>query len=434
MEDKKRLVSVWGYLVIFGLLIFALARISYFVAYRQEFITLGLRGFALIAGFSLFFECALIVVFFVLYRRSVRLSIAEARANDLADELQKFKMAVDNASDHIVITDPEGIVVYGNKAVERITGYSPVEAVGKKAGALWRQPMDQHYYENLWRVIKINKQEFIGEITNIKKDGTKYQAVISIAPVLNKEGAVIYFVGIERDVTKERELDKAKSEFISLASHQLSTPITSVSWNVEALLDGDRGPLTDGQREVLVRIRESSKNMAELVGGFLDATKMEASGFVIERGDVDLVQISDSVLRELASQIAEKEISVATHYGDAIPHLSVGTKTARIVLQNLLTNAIKYTPDHGSVVVTIARSNAGVSLAVKDSGYGIPDAVKSRIFTKLFRADNIKEKVPSGTGLGLYLLKMLVDKLGGKVWFESREGVGTTFYVDLLLQ
>jgi len=160
---------------------------------------------------------------------------------------------------------------------------------------------------------------------------------------------------------------------------------------------------------------------------------MESSGFTIEKEDVDLLQVSDSVLQELASQISSKKTIITKRYGTDVPHLTIGGKAARIVFQNLLSNAIKYTPEGGAVEVSIGKTAEGVSIAVKDNGYGIPEDAKDRIFTKLFRADNIKEKEPSGTGLGLYLLKSLVDKLGGKVWFESKEGEGSTFYVNLNL-
>jgi signal transduction histidine kinase len=158
---------------------------------------------------------------------------------------------------------------------------------------------------------------------------------------------------------------------------------------------------------------------------------MESTGFAIKKEEVDLVEICDSILTELAGRILEKKTIIIKHYGIAIPHLNIGKKAATIIFQNLLTNAIKYTPEGGTVEIKIDTIVKGVLISVKDNGYGIPEAAKSRIFSKLFRADNVREKEPTGTGLGLYLLKSLVDKIGGKVWFESKEGEGSTFYVEL---
>jgi signal transduction histidine kinase len=158
---------------------------------------------------------------------------------------------------------------------------------------------------------------------------------------------------------------------------------------------------------------------------------MESIGFAIEKGDADLLSTSDSIVADLAPQISDKKLNIIKTYGSDVPHLDIGAKTARIILQNLLANAVRYTPPSGTVEIKIEKNADGVSVSVKDNGYGIPEDAKSRIFTKLFRADNAKEKEPSGTGLGLYLVKSLVDRLGGKIWFESKEGVGSTFYVDL---
>lgn len=274
-------------------------------------------------------------------------------------------------------------------------------------------------------VVKIDKIE---ALTPIRKLQELFLLIILSVIVL----IIFLTIPISNAIAaKEDEIDKQKNEFISLASHQLKNPITAISWNLESLLDGDKGPVSEDQKEVLKRAYESSENMAELVAGFLDITKMEHSGFVIETGDVDLVQMADSVLGELAKQISDRKIIIIKKYGDNIPHLNIGSKTSRIIFQNLLTNAVRYTPENGTVETLIEKTAAGVSISVKDNGYGIPEEAKSRIFTKLFRADNIKEKEPSGTGLGLYLVKSLVDKLGGKIWFESKEGVGSTFHVNL---
>jgi signal transduction histidine kinase len=202
-------------------------------------------------------------------------------------------------------------------------------------------------------------------------------------------------------------------------------------WGAERLLGEHMGPLNKEQRESIGEICKSGKNMSELVNGFMEVTKMESTGFAIKREEVDLPEICDASLKELECQILEKKTVIIKHYGVDIPHLNIGKKAATIIFQNLLTNAIKYTPEGGTVEIKIDKIPTGVSISVKDNGYGIPEAAKSRIFSKLFRADNVREKEPTGTGLGLYLLKSLVDKIGGKVWFESKEGEGSTFSVEL---
>lgn len=337
--------------------------------------------------------------------------------------------------DGIIGTDKRGNIVEMNAAAEKIIGWTSGEVMGKNLFEIVVVE-DEHEktilknQQAVSTVFKTGKAVVIDSTCFINKNGERVPVAINVTPII-LSGKIIGTVNAFRDITEEKKLERAKNEFISLASHQLRTPITSMSWNLEILLSGDKGPLNKEQKGLMEAVYKSSKNMAELVGGFLDITKIESGGFVSEKGDVDLAQISDSVLAEIANQISSKKINITKKYGNNILHLDIGTKTAKIILQNLLTNAVKYTPENGSVEVKIEKTSQGTIISVKDNGYGIPEEAKSQIFSKLFRAENIREKEPSGTGLGLYLLKSLVDKLGGKVWFKSKEGVGTTFYVNL---
>lgn len=243
---------------------------------------------------------------------------------------------------------------------------------------------------------------------------------------------IILTIPISRSIAaKESEIIKSKEEFTSLTSHQLKTPITSIAWGLDSLLSRNKQSLNYEQRKTLQLIRDRNNDMLELVNGFLDMTKTESAGFFDNKEAVDLVEMSDLVLEELSENIRNKKIKIIKKYGSNNIKLNIGQKSAEIILQNLITNAIKYTPKMGTVEVAIGKTSQLVSISVKDSGYGIPEAEKARIFIKLFRAENIKKIEPSGTGLGLYLVKNLVDKLHGKIWFESKEGVGTTFYVQL---
>ena len=162
---------------------------------------------------------------------------------------------------------------------------------------------------SLYLALTTGKNIVVNNYFYTRKDGTNFPVSSFTSPIILK-GKIIGSINNFRDITKEKELEKAKDEFISLASHQLKTPITAISWNMEALLKETYGTLNEKQKEILERINESSKNMAELVVGFLDVTKMESKDFVVEKGDVDLLQISDSVLAEFVSQISAKKINI----------------------------------------------------------------------------------------------------------------------------
>lgn len=358
-----------------------------------------------------------------------------SRAESLAFDLEKFKIALDGTSDHVVITDSNGIALYANAGLKRITGFSPEEVLGKKVGTkeLWGGKMSQEFYEDLWRTIKIEKKPFVGEITNKRKDGTPYQALSSISPIMNKHGVLEFFIGIERDITKEKEIDSAKTEFVSLASHQLRTPLSAINWYTEMLLSEDAGAITDMQREYLGEVSRGSRRMVELVNALLNVSRIELGTFAVQPEPTDVVELARDVINELKSKILEKKLHIEEAYVENLPKMMVDPKLTRIVFQNLLTNAVKYTPEEGKISISIAMSadKTMFTIAVSDTGYGIPKEDQSRIFTKLFRASNIREKETDGTGLGLYIIKSIVEHSGGTVTFESEDGKGTTFTLTL---
>ncbi|MFA6322798.1 MAG: ATP-binding protein [Candidatus Buchananbacteria bacterium] len=354
----------------------------------------------------------------------------------LAKDLEKFKLAVANASDHIVITDADGIILYANQGAEKITGFTAKEIVGTKVGSKqnWGGLMSNSFYDNLWQTIRIKRKNFIGELSNHRKNGENYQVNVSISPILNNRNEVEFFVDIEHDITKEKQIDRAKTEFVSLASHQLRTPLSAINWFAEMLLSGDAGKLKKEQAEYLKEIYQSNQRMVELVNALLNVSRLELGTFMIEPEDVDIVEISRSVLSELSSLVAKKEITLKKSYSKEIPKtLKLDQKLTRIIFQNLLSNAIKYTPEKGQVDLSIGVEGKNLLIKVADNGYGIPTGQQEKIFTKLFRADNVREKDAEGTGLGLYIVKSILNQSGGKIWFESIEGKGTTFNVTIPL-
>lgn len=250
--------------------------------------------------------------------------------------------------DGVIAVDSEETVILINRAAEAMLGYRAKEILRKKIHDVL--PIEDARGKKLpeeKRPIHVCLTEGKTTVTSLyyyeRKNGTKIPVAITETPIL-LDKKIIGSVNVFHDITKEKELDQAKDEFIALASHQLNSPITAIMWSMEALLGGSMGKLNSGQKETMEKILQRSKNMAALIGGFLDATKLESSGFKIEKGDVDLLKICDSLLEESASQIADKKITIVKKYGGSVPHLDIGEKTARIIIQNLLTNAVKYTP------------------------------------------------------------------------------------------
>lgn len=348
-------------------------------------------------------------------------------------DLQRFKLAVENASDHIIITDKEGFIVYANKSVERITGFSNNEIIGKKAGSkdLWGGLMGKSFYDGMWDIIKNKKEPFYGEIKNRRKDGSEYYAYLSVSPVLDKRGEVQFFVGIERDMTREKEIDKAKTEFVSLASHQLRTPLSAISWYTEMLLNGDAGEINEKQKEYLNEVYYGNQRMIDLVNALLNVSRIEMGSFIVEPEEVDVVTLFNSVVLELKQKIEQKRLNVVTNFSKNFPKLFLDKKLMRIILQNIFSNAVKYTQEMGTISIGAKVESGFLEVEVKDNGFGIPKDEQVKIFDKLFRATNVREKETDGTGLGLYIVKSILDHSGGSISFESVENEGTTFVVKI---
>jgi signal transduction histidine kinase len=260
---------------------------------------------------------------------------------------------------------------------------------------------------------------------------------------LNNSNDILYFVAIERDITKEKEIDKAKTEFVSLASHQLRTPLSAINWYTEMLLAGDAGEINEEQKKYLTEVSVGNKRMVALVNALLNVSRLDLGTFIIEPEAIDVVEMSKSVLGELEVQVLEKNINIKELYFDDVVMYQADQKLLRIVFQNLLSNAVKYTNENGVINISISKVLKGgyvglqsliqdsLVISISDSGIGIPSDQKEKMFTKLFRADNARQSETEGTGLGLYIVKSIIDQSGGVVWFESEENKGAEFHVAL---
>ena len=243
--------------------------------------------------------------------------------------------------------------------------------------------------------------------------------------------------GVAHDVSKEVEIDRAKTEFVSLASHQLKTPLTSIKWLSEGLLSGKDEKLSPNQEKYVHEIHAASQRMVEMVNDLLNVSRIELGTLAVRIEELDVGELSRGVLAEQQHTADEKSVVVTLTCDSALPHIGADKNLIRMVFQNLISNAIKYTPTGGTVTCEISLGGVlrdGLFIQVSDTGIGIPKEEQQNVFKKLHRASNAEALVPDGTGLGLYVIKTIVDKVGGSISFESKEGKGTTFYVSLPLK
>jgi signal transduction histidine kinase len=231
--------------------------------------------------------------------------------------------------------------------------------------------------------------------------------------------------------TDLRSLERVKAEFVSLASHQLRTPLTSISWYSEMLLEDDTGVLNPDQRKYIQGIHTATRQMVDLVNALLDTSRIDMNTFVIEPRPFDVVVIAKEVIQDIEPLVFKKKQNLIEDYSPRSLVVKIDPKLTRMIIQNLLMNAVKYTPAQGKIRLRIKKGVSDFKIQVSDSGYGIPKSQQAHIFTKMFRADNVRMRETEGTGLGLYIVKSILETAGGKISFKSVEGVGSTFTVSL---
>jgi signal transduction histidine kinase len=202
-------------------------------------------------------------------------------------------------------------------------------------------------------------------------------------------------------------------------------------WYIEAMLSGDIGTVSEKQKTYLESIGSSTQAMIRLVNTLLDVSRLEFGTFSIEPISINIKTIAEQIVAELQPIALQKNITLTAIFDNNLLAIPLDQRLCNMILQNLLSNAIKYTQPQGAVSCEIKMVEGNIRIVVADNGYGIPLDAQERVFDKVFRASNVIKKEIEGTGLGLYIVKTIVEKVGGKIWFTSIEDKGTQFFVEL---
>jgi PAS domain S-box-containing protein len=243
----------------------------------------------------------------------------------------------------------------------------------------------------------------------------------------NPEQRIIAMV----DITEQKAVDTAKSEFVALATHQLRTPIAAIRWNVELLRKNMNDSITPDQDRYMVKVERNVHRMVHLINDFLSVSKLEMGTFASSQEAVNLTSFFDSILDEFNEKITQKTLKVDRRDNPPQVQIMTDSRLFHIIVSNLVSNAVKYLNPNGILTLTYDLAGTNLRIVVGDNGIGIPEEEIDRLFTKFFRATNAQTHQTQGTGLGLYVVKQSVEQLGGSIEVTSRENEGAEFVINL---
>ncbi len=351
-------------------------------------------------------------------------------SKDISFSKEEFRKFYELSPVPYLLIDSKGNITRPNKASLRFFKCTEEELSGRDVFSLLSDPDHkekiQRYKDGFKRKIPVEQKEVqvqVGEnelrwvllsIENMADTGhSEHKGLVTMV-----------------DIHEQKELERIKTEFLSLASHQLRTPLSNLKWYIDFLLNRRRDQMSPEVQGYLQKMFRRNSDMIELVNTFLNLSRIEMGRVQVQKVKTDAASIMQSVIEELEPTAEEKNIKVETTItGDL--EFETDERLLRIIFQNLLSNSLRYTMQGGSVKVDVIASNTRVRFSVKDTGVGIPPEEQGRIFSKLYRATNAQQIEANGNGIGLYMCKELVEGMGGTIHFESKLNEGTTFIVEL---
>lgn len=372
---------------------------------------------------------------------------------ELAESKAKLEAVLEAATQiAIIATDTKGNITVFNTGAECMLGYCAEEIIGKNAATLHVASELETCGEELGRQLGYLVEGFDvlieaashgayeeREWTYIRKDGTKLAVSLGVTALQDWQGNMAGFLEVAKDITErkrvEEELKSAlqmKSDFVSFATHQLRTPLAGIKWLLELAVQDEGIP--EEPRSLVQDAREAADRLIRLVNDLLDASRLEGGKLTLDPKYTNLGELTRSVLNDVNHQIETQGHKLSIHGAEEIPLVQVDPQLFRQVILNLISNAVKYTPPGGTITIEMSQDNGSVLWSIRDNGIGIPKMAQARLFEKFFRADNVYKVETEGTGLGLYLVRLVVERSGGKVWCESDEGQGTIFKFQLPLR
>jgi PAS domain S-box-containing protein len=362
---------------------------------------------------------------------------------------ERLRILLHSVKDYgIFMLDPDGRVASWNEGARRIKGYEADEILGQHFSVFYPEEARSSGFPEYELEVARAVGRFEDEGWRVRKDGSQFWANVVITALFGDDGTLIGFAKVTRDLTErrlaqQREIEdarriaeseasnRAKTGFLAAMSHELRTPLNAISGYAQLMQEGIAGPVTEQQQEYLSRIRGSQQHLLAIVNDLLNYSRIEAGGVTYERTKLSLQQVVDRVLTMVAPQAVRKELRMLQGPAEPVVFaLADGLKTEQVVL-NLVSNAVKYTPDGGTVTVTCALRDGVASIEVRDTGPGIPEDKQEAIFDPFVQLGRTLTSAQEGAGLGLAISRDLARAMEGDVTVQSISGSGAAFTLSL---
>lgn len=353
---------------------------------------------------------------------------------------ENFKRTLLSVYDGVYMTDRERRIVFWNPACERITGYTAGEVLGRKCSDDILNHVDMNGNSlcdsSLCPLHQSMEKGVPGESPVVvrarRSDGTRVAAEVSVAPLFGDDGVVIGGVEVFRDITEKQKLAEIKSRFLSGVTHELKNPLTIMQGFIELVLSGDTGEINQLQREFLDSALEEGDRFKRILDDLLDFARYEATEYSFVLRDVDLSSLLLQVAGSCSAEASRKQLAVSASIPGGILVFGDGHRLHQ-AFANLMSNALKYT-EKGTVDIAAGISDSRAVVVVRDTGIGIPVEEQERIFDQFYRVDNYLSLNVGGAGIGLSIVKKIIERHGGSVSVRSQPGAGSEFTVTLPLK
>lgn len=371
---------------------------------------------------------AMVVVVWYLVKSMSKPKISSAKENELMASLAQFKSLYKHSPVPYLTIDGKDLIKSHNLAATRLFR-TTIDDLKDTDIVNYLTLEDENELSVLLGKIETGYSFTDEEVQLRARDGALLWVSLSMFSGSSKGTRLVSMV----DITRKKMIDIAKTEFVSLATHQLRTPVAAIRWNLDLMRKGlEKASDIEKLFGYLDRVERNSIRMTTLIDDFLNVSKLETGTFATSSEMIELSNFFQSVVEEYTGSVEEKKINLKRSEQPSKLSLLADKRLLHIIVSNLLSNAVKYVPESGVVVLQYELKDKEVVITVADSGIGIPVDQLDNLFTKFFRARNAERQATEGTGLGLYVVKQSVEKLGGTIAVSSVEGQGTTFEVRLL--